>query len=1218
MLYVFGDYTLDPTHYELHQQGKLVRLEPRVFKLLAYLVQHPGHTVTTAELLDLLYPRESVPVERLNNAVAQARKALSDKRQTPRYIQTVHRLGYRFIAAVEIRERAAMNARSPTPPAVAPERHGLDPSNVGPPPAPFPSAPPSPPLPGPLLVSTPEATTTNAPCTAVLGAPGDEWRQLTVLACQLVGVSGHPTPFDREALLEVVRHYQAMCTEVIQQFDGHIVQYQVERLIVYFGYPLAHEDDARRAVHTGLGMVAGMGELNRHRRHASKHDRGVRLAVQVGIHTGVELVGAVGRGDQRVSLAVGETPTIAAGLQRLAEPDTVVISTATWQLIQGYFVCEALDAHRLEDRSPPLAVYRVLQESTAQHGLAVAVPQGRTPFVGREHEVALLLERWEQAREGMGQVVVLSGEAGIGKSRLAQVCRGSMAGAAHAWLEFHCSPYYQHTALYPVMTYIRRFLQFQTEETAEERLHKLEHMLVGYGVALEEVVPLFAALLSLPPPVRYPLLTLPPQLQKQKMLATLLAWLLKEAEHQPVCVLMEDLHWGDASTLEWLSLLMDQLPTARLLLLLLCRPEFRPPWALRSHLTQIALSRLSHRQVETMVEGITGSKALPAEVLQHLVATTDGVPLFVEELTKMVLESGLVKEREGRYELTGPLPPLAIPATLHDLLTARLDRLGPAKQVAQLGAIVGREFSYEVICAVSSVEEETLQKALPQLVAAELLYQQGLPPQARYRFKHALIQEAAYASLLRSTRRQYHQQIAQVLEARFPETRETQPELLAHHYTEARHSAQAVPYWQRAGQRAIERSAYVEAIAHVRRGLELLKALPATPEQTRQELMLQVALGVALIATKGHGAAEVGQVYQRALELCQRGEQSPEHFPVLVGLWNFYQVRAECAMALSLAEQSLHLAQQLRNTSLRVRAHFLMGATLFYLGEFPEAWSHLQQSMRLYNSQQYPLSTFNQTVNPVVACRAYAALTLWLLGYPTQARQQNAEALRLSQEAAHPFSTAYTLIFAGWLHQWLGEAQTAQELAEAARALATEQGFPFWGAAATILQGKAQGSQGQWDTSLDLLRQGLVDYQTAGAELLRPMFLTHLGEAYGQAGQSVEGLHRLATALALVEQHQEGLWKAELYRLQGELLLAQSAAQVVAAETSFQQALAVAQKQQAKSLELRAAISLSRLWQQQGRRVEACELLTLISGWFTEGFDTTDLEEAKALLVALR
>ena len=626
-----------------------------------------------------------------------------------------------------------------------------------------------------------------------------ERRQLTVLFCDLADSTTLAGQLDPEDLREVIRAYQATCAEVIQRFDGHIAQYLGDGLLVYFGYPQAHEDDASRAVRTGLSIIEALGTLNTR----LERDHGIRLAVRVGIHTGLVVVGALGGGGRLEHLALGETPNIAARLQGLAAPNTVVISAATHQLVHGLFTCRELHTPSLKGVAQPLAVYHVHGVSEAQSRFEVAITHGLTPLVGREEEVGLLRRRWEQAVEGHGQVVLLSGEAGIGKSRLVQELREYVGPAGAVRITFRCSPYAQHSALYPLIEHLQRFLQWQREDTPETRLTKLEQALQVYHLPLHDVVPLFAALLSLPPPAHYPLLTLSPPQQQQQTQTALLTWLLEDAERQPILMVCEDLHWADASTLEWLGLLIDQAPTARLLALLTCRPEFCPLWASRSQLTQLTLSRFTRSQGEAMVTRVASGKTLPGEVLQQIVARTDGVPLFVEELTKMVLESGLLQEHEDHYALTGPLPPLAIPTTLHDSLMARLDRLAAVREVAQLGATLGREFTYELLQAVWPLDEETLQRGLRRLVDAELIYQRGVPPQARYVFKHALIQEAAYQALLKSTRQRYHQQIAQTLETRFPDVVKTQPALLAHHYTEAGLSAKAVGYWRRAGQRAL-------------------------------------------------------------------------------------------------------------------------------------------------------------------------------------------------------------------------------------------------------------------------------------------------------------------------------------------------------------------------------------------------------------------------------
>jgi class 3 adenylate cyclase len=653
-----------------------------------------------------------------------------------------------------------------------------------------------------------------------LASPEAERRRLTVLFCDLVDSTALAGHLDPEDWREVVCAYHQTCAAVIHQYDGYIAQYLGDGLLIYFGYPRAYEDDAQRAVRAGLGILHAIEPLNAR----LTLPPGERLAVRLGIHTGLVVVREVGAGARQEPLALGETPNLAARLQGLAAPNTLVISAATWQLLGGFFACQALGPMRLHGRPQPLEVYQVLAETTARSRLEALGSTGLTPLVGLEQEVGLLRERWAQVKDGMGQVILLSGEAGIGKSRLVRVLQDYVATEAQAWLTpCQCSPYHQNTALYPIIDLLERVvLRFNREESPPQKLSKLEGHLVQYGLPLAETVPLCAALLSLPLTADYAPLPMSPEQQKQKTLHAFLTNLLHIAAQQPVLFVMEDLHWVDASTLELLSLLVDQGPTARILALFTCRPDFRSPWTGRSHLTQMTLSRLPRRQAAEMTGRVAHGKALPAEVVEQIVAKTDGVPLLVEELTKMVLESGLLQEREDGYALTGPLPMLAIPTTLYDSLMARLDRLATVKVLAQLGATLGHEFAYALLCAVAPWDEAIVQQGLHQLVEAEVLYQRGLPPQVTYLFKHVLIQEAAYQSLLKSTRQQYHQRIAQVLEAEFPETTATQPELLAYHYTEASLNEPAIGYWQRAGARDLQRSANPEAVQHLTRGLQLL------------------------------------------------------------------------------------------------------------------------------------------------------------------------------------------------------------------------------------------------------------------------------------------------------------------------------------------------------------------------------------------------------------
>ena len=845
-------------------------------------------------------------------------------------------------------------------------------------------------------------------------------------------------------------------------------------------------------------MLAAMGELNSRLQQA----KGIQLAIRVGIHTGLVVIGELGGQGRQEQLALGEVPNIASRVQGLAEPNTILISADTYRLIQGYFACQELGVQTLRGVAEPIAVYRVLSESGVYSRLDVAQTRGLTPLVGREQEVGLLLERWNQVKDGQGHVVLLTGDPGIGKSRLVQMLKDHVVKEPHTRWECRSAEYSQNTALFPLTDLFQRLWRFEAHETPHAKFAKLEQALSQYRLPVEDTVPLFAPLLSLPVPEnRYPLLNLSPQRQRQKTLETIVAILLELAERQPVLFILEDLHWTDPTTLELLNLVLDQTPTASMLVLLTCRPYFQPAWHHRSYLSEITVNRLPHAQVEQNVTGMTNGKTFPAAVLQQIIAKTDGVPLFVEELTKAIVESGHLKEVDDHYELIGSLSTFAIPATLQDSLMARLDRLVTAKGIAQFGATIGRQFSYELLQAVSQLDASTLQRELGRLVEAEIVYQRGLPPQSTYVFKHALIQDAAYESLLKSTRQHYHQHIAQVLESQFPEIAEAQPELLAQHYTEAGLIEQSVAYWYKAGQRASERSAHIEAISHLRQGLALLPTLPETPERLQREVDLYLALGASLIATKGYAAPEVGQTYTRALQLCEYLDNPYQLFPALRGLWNYALVRAELQTAYALGEQLLTLAQQSQDAAMLVAAHRALGTTLFHLGAFTSAHTHLAQGLALYDPHEHRAAAFLYGEDAGVICHSFAARTLWHLGYPAQGLARVDEALALVQQSAHPFNLSFVLSFAAVLHQFRREMRAAQERAAAAISLTTEQGFPQWRALGFVLHGWALVHHGQVQDGIEQIQQGLIDFRATGAELWRPYWLMLLAEAHGVLGE---------------------------------------------------------------------------------------------------------------------
>ena len=1048
------------------------------------------------------------------------------------------------------------------------------------------------------------------------GSHEAERRQITVLFCDLVGSTILAERLDPEDLHRVMQMYQEVCSMVLHRYEGHVAQYLGDGIVVYFGYPIAHEDDPQRAVRTGLGIVAELNKLNTRLRESVRGLGDTGLQIRIGIHTGLVVVADLGQEQRREQVALGETPNIASRLQNLADPNTVLVSAASYQLTSGFFDYEDLGERLLRGISHPLRVFRVASDSGVQNRFEIAMSAGLNPLVGRDAEVDLLIRRWEYAQDGVGQVILLSGEAGIGKSRLVQALKERVQVDYATRIDCRCSPYHQTSALFPIIELLHRSLNFGRDDTAEIKLEKLTQALAGWREHQPECVATMATLLSLTPPdASEPSLeataTLSPQQQKEKTQQIVLGWLLAKTEDEPVLAVVEDLHWADPSTLELLGLLIDQAPTARLLLMLTYRPEFIPPWPARSHLTPLGLSRLPLSHAERVVSQLTAGKKLPAEVLRHIITKTDGVPLFIEELTKMVLGSGLVKPKNNHYELTGPLPPLAIPATLQDSLMARLDRLDAVKEVAQLGATLGREFSLELMQAVSGLDE-TLHAVLARLVEAEVLYQRGIPPHAYYLFKHALIQDAAYQSLLKSRRQQYHQQIAQVLETQFPNTCETQPELLAHHYTQAELLDKAIAFWQRAGAKAIARFANAEAIAHLSKALELLRRLPAAVDTSKMELGLCLALGIPLMATKGPAAREVGELYDRARELSHTVGDKAEQFRVLRGLARIYLVRAEFRKARELGEQLLELAEGCGDPAALLGAHYALGSALCFIGEFQEADKHLTEGIALYDPLLHRADALvHGALDAGVGCLVFGAHTLWYLGYADQALRRAERSLALAKDLAHPYSLTGAQVFAAWVHMLRGEPEAAIQCAEAGIALAREQGLSLYLALGTMLRGWAISRDRP--EAIEQIRHGLDAFQSSGGQMASPLALTVLAEHDGNHGKANEGLELIAKALQSARLTGEGSYEAEMHRIRGELLLKIDPGNVGEARACFEQAIAVAQRQRSKMLELRASTSLSRLLEKSGAQEEARDTLVKVLDWFTEGHDTADLREARTL-----
>ena len=1051
--------------------------------------------------------------------------------------------------------------------------------------------------------------------------PDVERRQLTVMFCDLVGSTPLAERLDPEDLHEVIRAYHKVCATTMGRWEGYIARYVGDGVVIYFGYPHAYEDDALRAVRSALALLEALPQLNTRLLASLPVMRDIPIRMRIGIHTGLVVIGEVGRQASLEHLALGETPNIAARLHEISAPNTVVISAATSQLIEGFFQWRSLGAHPLKGISVPVSIYQVLDETHAQNRFDVAVARGLTPLVGREDEVRQITACWEQASRGVGHVLCLEGEAGIGKSRLVQALKEHVGQAEQngqspsVQLECRCSAYYQNSAFYPVIDLVQQLLAFDRQDTTQEQIQKIEQTLKQHGFALQETVPLLAAFLSVPLPEGYSATSVTPQRQKQQTQELLRALLGKIAAASPQLLIIEDLHWADPSTLELLTYLFEDSAAAPILYVLTFRPDFSPHWDNGHNQTVLSLGRMETGSTQTLVRHVTKGKALPQAVMQQIVDKTDGIPLFVEELTKTVIESGWLRPTPDGYEITETQPDFTIPATLQDSLTERLDRLRGVKEIAQLGATLGRDFSLELIDAVSPLDTATLQKGLNELVATELLYQVSEPTAPpRYVFKHALVQDTAYNSLLKRSRQKLHKQIAEIIESQFTDILATQPEFLAHHYTEAGLPESAIPFWQKAGQRANDRAAYTEAIMDLSKALRLLAPMSESPDRDQQELALQVALGLSLSSTKGYAAPEVEQTYSRARELCQHLGETADIFPVLRGLCTFYMVRGNQTIAHDLAEQCLRLARLTQNTAFLIEGYTALGYTLCYRGELDSSRVTLEQGLQHYFSSQDQALTFLTPQDPGVACLSMLSFVLWLLGYPDQALRRSQEALALAQGTGQPFNIAYAHTYRAMVCQQRCEPEEAANQAHATINISTEHEIGLWQSAGKMFLGLAESTRsGATPEMVRGMTHALSDYRAGGAELMCPYYLTWIAEAHRSAGQLDEASAVLAEALECLEQNGEQVYKAAIYRLRGELTLARSGS-AEEAESDFVHAVEIARSQRAKSLELQAVVSLSRLWQQQGKKEQACQQLAEVYTWFTEGLDTDNLQEAHALL----
>jgi predicted ATPase len=921
----------------------------------------------------------------------------------------------------------------------------------------------------------------------------------------------------------------------------------------------------------------------------------------------------IGEGSAQEQSVVGETPNLAARLQALADPDAVVISAGTRRLVGNLFEYRNLGAVEVKGISGSVPAWQVLRPSTVESRFEALRGSALSPLIGRDEEMDLLLRRWERGKAGNGQVVLISGEPGIGKSRITAALAERLHAEPYLRLRYFCSPYHQDSALYPFIDQLGRASGFSRDDAPASKLEKLEALLAR-AAPREEDVAFIADLLSLPAAERHPLPNLSPQQKKARTLEALVRQLEGLTRRQPMVIVFEDAHWIDPTSRELLDLTIERARGLPVLLIATFRPEFQPPWAGQPQVTMLALNRLDRHDRMELVQQVAG-KSLPNEVVAQIVDRADGVPLFVEELTKSVLESGLLREKGDQYVLDGALPPFAIPTSLHDSLMARLDRLASVRLVAQIGAAIGREFPYALLRAVSRLDDDVLENALARLVASDLVSQRGVPPDALYTFKHALVQDTAHGSLLRGSRQQLHAKIAEALATHSPELMDTQPELFAQHYAEAGLVEKSVAAWSEAGRRSAARSAMAEAAAQFQMGLDQLALLPNTPERQRQELAFLSALGAALQAVKGVGAPETGHAYVRARELWEQLGYPSEflHTPYAQSVHHAF--RGEYDLAQSLAEDLLRLSRERNHSAGLVLGHLSSARSLMYGGKFGPSRSHLDEVVALYDPTSHRPLVHQAGTHPHVNSLAFLGNVLFCLGYPDQALMQSNAAVAEARRLAHAPSLAQSLAFGAVLLSLRGDNAVLSEWVDQLVAVTVEQGFAHWGALGSIYRGWVTAKNGDVAEGISLLRRGLAASRATGAETYMPHHIALLASACGVARQIEEALALLDDAVRLVERTGERWFAAELNRQKGGLLRCQG--QTEAAEELYRKALSIAMEQGAKLWELRAAASLARLARDQGRPAEARDLLAPVYGWFTEGFDTADLKEAKALLDSL-
>jgi class 3 adenylate cyclase/predicted ATPase len=1030
-----------------------------------------------------------------------------------------------------------------------------------------------------------------------------EFRQITVMFCDLVGSTQLSQKLDPEDLQKLLDAYRRECSTPIRRYGGEVARYLGDGVMAFFGWPHAHEDDAARAVHAALEIVSGVTNIS----------GPVTLACRVGICSGPVVVGEMANSTASWSMdAVGETPNIAARLQTLAPINTVLISESTRRLVSAVFDLQDLGPQELKGVTEPVHVYRVLAAKSAGSRFEAAHSGSLTPLIGRSSELSLLLDRWKKVKEGDGQVMLLSGIPGVGKSRLLHELRSHIQLEPHILLHYQCSPYHSQSAFFPVIEQIEKAAQLTAREAYADKIAKLRAYLPRLTNNSVEPVLLIANLLSVSAENHRELSELTPQQIKNKTISTLVDILLAFSLQRPTLCIFEDAHWVDPSTLELLELIISRIGHARVLLIVSCRPEFRPTWLAHANITTHSLTRLSQTEVKTMIQDLLRGGSIPQQLVDQIIEKADGVPLFIEELTSSTLSApSQAQPYSGRTAIPALL---RVPETLSDALMERLDRVAPSRRVVQIAAVIGREFSYDVLAAASRLDQEDMVSVLSQLEQADIIYRVGISPSVRFAFKHVLLRDAIYDSLLRSKRQQVHSDIAAILKDDYPELVENQPELLAYHYQEAGNHQLAIHSWFESGQRALAHSANVEAIANFRKALQLLNTLPETPERTKQEIDIQLALGIPLIAVRGYASADTSEAFSRARTLCLRLGNIPEYFQALFGLWGHKWMSGKNDEALHMADEFLSRSRALSDSVPLMVAHRVMGSTLLTIGDFQSSANHFEEAIRLSLSKgKQPLYNLYM-VEPQAASLLLLSWDLWFLGYPDQSLSHVSEALALGQDLGHPYTVAFAHYMTSVVHLLRGDAGRALESAERSFEMSQEQRFSLYVTLSRISRGRALADLGRLEDARAEIELGIDEARRSGVGYMLPMMESWLAEVRAKAGENETALSIVEETLLKIGDVTGRAWEAELHRQRAQILAALNPSNAREAESCLKKSIEVARGQNAKSLELRAATSLAELWRTQGRPDEARALLEPICRWFVEGVETADLRRARDAL----